>query len=42
MNIKDIFKIIKPKRKYTKRTFTVPEEDITTEFHPEYLFNIFN
>lgn len=31
----------KVKRKYTKRTFNVADKDIITEFHPEYLYNIF-
>jgi hypothetical protein len=39
MNIINWFK--KMKRKYTKRTLKVDEKDITTEFHPEYLYNIF-
>lgn len=33
--------ISKVKRKYTKRTFKVDDKDIVTEFHPEYLYNIF-
>ncbi len=42
MDIKKIFEIVKPKRKYTKRVIKVKDEDIITEFHPELLFNIFN